>query len=288
MPELRPAERVSRASARRNPPESDSRPVADVDVPREEASDIEVKTVVKPVQNAIAILRLLTDEREGKTVTQVARALAINTSTCYNILRTLAGEAIVSFDPLRKTYEIGLGIMKIAGGAISEESRLAAARPLTHRYAVEHNATVCIWRRLSVERNILISTEHPETPLRIYLEPGQRLPVLLGSTGRAMAPHLGLTTSALRREFKKLRWHRPPSIESYLNDIEEARRTGWGADDGNFSPGVLAISAPVFSATGAINYTLTAITFRDAQTKDKAVFGEALVSLADELTSVLY
>ena len=73
-----------------------------------------------------------------------------------------------------------------------------------------------------------------------------------------------------------------------LSERYRGSAQGWGADDGNFSPGVLAISAPVFSPTGAINYTLTAITFRDAQTKDKAVFGEALVSLADELTSVLY
>jgi DNA-binding IclR family transcriptional regulator len=288
MPAVRHIERAPRPVPRGGDPETGVRHLADADVPTEDATEIEVKTVVKPVQNAIAILRHLTDEREGKTVTQVARAIGINTSTCYNILRTLAGETIVNFDAQRKTYEIGLGIMKIAAGAISEEARLAAARPLAHEYAVEHNATVCIWRRLTVERNVLIATEHPDTPLRIHMEVGQRLPVLLGSTGRAMAAHLGLSVGALRKEFKKLRWHNPPSIEDYLRDIEEARATGWAADDGNYSAGVLSISTPVISATGAINYTLTAITFRDSQAHKKAVLGEDLVGLARELASVLY
>lgn len=253
------------------------------------SSDVEVKRVIKPVQNAISILRYLTETGEPSTVTQISRALRLNTSTCFNILRTLGGEQIITFDTTRKTYQIGIGIMKIAAGAISEEGRLAAARPLIRKYAERHNSTVCIWRRMSADRNILVATEHPGGVLRITMEVGQKMPVLLGSTGRVMLHHLGLSKAELRAEFKKLRWHRQPSFESFLEGAREAKEHGYGVDDGNFTAGILTVSAPVFNAAGAIFYSLTSITFRDQHAnKDPAEMGTELVALAGELGSVLY
>ncbi len=252
-------------------------------------SQVEVKTIVKPVQKAMAILRYLAEVGEPCTSTQIARMLRINASTCFNILRTLAGEGVVSFDPTGKTYKLGPGILQIASNILSEESRLAAARPFLQAFADAHHATVCIWRRVSFDRNMLVAAVHARGTVRIHLTIGQGLPVLLGSTGRVMAPRLGLSKSQVRKEFKKLRWFNPPTFDDYWRDAEEAQVRGWAMDGGNFSAGVLTISTSIDDPNGDSPYLITALTFRD-QHRGASIqgVGDNLVDLAGRLRSILY
>ena len=54
---------------------------------------------VKPVVNAVRILRYLTQKGAPERAADIARHLAINPSTCFNILRTLVAEDVVDFNP---------------------------------------------------------------------------------------------------------------------------------------------------------------------------------------------
>lgn len=253
------------------------------------ATEVEAKTVVKPVQNAIAILRHLADSGEAHTATTIARVLGINTSTCFNILRTLAKESVLVFDPVAKTYKIGSGILRLASSAISEESRLDATRPYLQRYAQENGVTVCVWRRIASDRIMLVAIEHTRNNIRIHLELGQRLPILLGSTGRIMATHLGLSKAEVRAQLRQLRWFKPPNFEEYWSAAVAARDTGWAIDDANVSAGVLTVSVPVPNTAGDIPYSLTILTFRD-QHRDQGInrLGQRLVNLAQNLRPILY
>jgi DNA-binding IclR family transcriptional regulator len=250
---------------------------------------IEVKTVVKQVANAIAILRYLANGRSS-TATAAARELKINTSTCFNILRTLAGETIVAFDQVAKTYKIGPGMLQFVSTVMSEDNRLLAAKPSLQEFAKKHHATICVWRRASAWRNVLVAVEYSDAPLRIHLPIGQSFPVLLGSTGRVMISHLGLTKKEAKAEFRKLRWFRAPDFEEFWADAQQAPRTGWAVDYANFSPGVTTVSVPIINASGGVNYSVTALFFKDQHSKTAAVtvIGKALKELAQALTAILY
>lgn len=250
---------------------------------------LEVKTPVKPVQNAIAILKYLSEVRCPSTVTQIRNAININCSTCFNILRTLVGEGILKFDSDRKTYSIDVGFMNIASGAISEADRITSALIRMKPYAERYGVTMCLWKRYSSDRNIIIGSEHGGQGVRIHMEVGYKLPVLLGSTGRVMLPYLNLPKAEVRRQFKTLRWFRPPTFEQFLRDVAEAEKRGWAADDGDFNPGVLAVSAPIVSKTGNVLYSVTAIAFRDQYAgQDITPLGDDLAEIAHDLQSVLY
>ena len=69
--------------------------------------------IVKPVVNAVRILRYLTQKGSPERAADIARQLAINPSTCFNILRTLVSEDVVDFNPLSKTYSAGLGLARL-------------------------------------------------------------------------------------------------------------------------------------------------------------------------------
>ena len=61
-------------------------------------------------------------------MTQIARQLAINPSTCFAILRTLVWEGMLEFDGHAKAYEVGTGVTKLAEAALSERQRLEALK----------------------------------------------------------------------------------------------------------------------------------------------------------------
>jgi DNA-binding IclR family transcriptional regulator len=254
------------------------------------SSASDVKTIVKPVANAVAILKFLGAANAPATATQIARKLQINTSTCFNILRTLVGEGMVDFDSSGKTYRVGLGLVKFVRNVLSDNHHLTAVNYRLHELAETFRVTATLWRRVGVDRMVLVTAENSSADLGIHLRIGMRLPTLLGSTGRAVATRLGRSRDQLRTDFEKLRWVQPFTFDDYWADAVAAEGRGWAVDDGFFAAGVQTLSAPILDAAGALTaYSVTALTFRGHHDdRQVARMGEAVSRLARDLTGVLH
>ncbi|MFJ1257917.1 IclR family transcriptional regulator [Cupriavidus sp. CuC1] len=244
---------------------------------------------VKPVSNAIRILRYLTQTGAPERAADIARHLSINSSTCFNILRTLVAEDVVDFNALSKTYSAGLGLARLVEQLVTQGQRLQLAAPPMQDLAAEFGVTVTLWRRLGADRIVLVSSQSSPTNLRIDMPAGQRLPILMGASGRLFAGRLGLTEEQLREEFEQLRWVRTISFDNYLREVNRARRRGWASDDGYFATGVLAIAAPVCDPSGNIAFTVSTVMIRGDRSEDKVeALGEAVRDLGHNLESVLF
>jgi DNA-binding IclR family transcriptional regulator len=243
---------------------------------------------VKPVSNAIGILRYLSKSRQAATVTQIARQLSINTSTCFNILRTLLWEGLIEFDESSKAYRVGLGVVKLAEGVLSEAERIASVRPRLHEIAESYGVTLLLWRRIGDDRMLLTWVENSSADMQIHIRSGQRLPLLIGATGRVVAGNLGLTKDELARRFRDLRWAKRLSFAEYWRDIQTATERGWATDDGYFSAGTTTVAAPILDRAGIISHSLVAIMFR-GQHEPPVIkrIAQDLVQASQELAAVL-
>jgi DNA-binding IclR family transcriptional regulator len=247
------------------------------------------KTTVKPVANAIRILRYLSDNGGPARTTQIARVLSINSSTCFNILRTLVSEGMVEFDDVSKTYKAGAGLLKLVGKAIREGQRLEMITPLMHRLAEEFQVTATLWRRIGDDRIVLAAVEHSPSDLRIHMTVGQRLPFLMGATGRLVAAELKLTKAETKAAFQSLRWARPITFENYWKELQLAQQKGFAVDDGNFSHGITTVAVPIYDKAGAMAFSLSSVMFR-GQYDEAGVetLGQELKRLSPSLTERLY
>lgn len=244
--------------------------------------------IVRPVVNAISILRYLTHTGAPERAADIARHLSINSSTCFNILRTLVAEDVVDFNPLSKTYSAGLGLARLVEQLMTRGQRLELASPLMHDLAAEFGVTVTLWRRLGTDRIVLVSSESSPTNLHINMPTGQRLPILMGASGRLFTGRLGLTDAQIREAFDQIRWARPISFETYLHEVNLAQRRGWASDDGYFANGVLAVAAPVCDQTGNIAFTVSTVMIRgDRDETQVQTLGEAVRDLGRRLESVI-
>ena len=248
----------------------------------------EKMVIVKPAANAIRILKYLVETGGPTRSVTISRSLGLNASTCFNILRTLVLEEVVEFDPVAKTYSVGVGLTTLVGNLLTEGQRVAAATPQMRDIAARYNITVTLWKRLGQDKIVLVKSVPSPANVRIEMAEGQRLPVLMGSTGRVMAPHLGWTRKDLKAAFKGLRWQSPLTFEAYWDQVEAADKRGWASDQGYFTKGVQTVAAPVFDRAGDVAFTIVGVMLL-GQYEDGALdeIGAALRDAGQRLTSAL-
>lgn len=243
--------------------------------------------VVKPVLNAMRILRYLTQAEQPMRAMDVARKLSLNPSTCYNILRTLVFDGVVDFNELSKSYAPGIGLTQLVERFLTGGERLHAAKARMHKLATQLNVTVTLWRRTG-ERIVLVGVETSPANLRIVMSEGQRVPLLMGASGRLFAQQLNLGSPSLRKRFKQIRWARSLSFQTYCEQVETGRRRGWTLDDGYFANGILTIAAPVRDVSGDVVFAVSGVAFR-GQLDDIGIerLGQAMKALGEELAQIV-
>ncbi|WGM47254.1 HTH-type transcriptional regulator XynR [Brevundimonas sp. NIBR10] len=248
----------------------------------------EKMVIVKPAANAIRILKFLVEAGGPTRSVTISRSLGLNASTCFNILRTLVLEDVVEFDPVAKTYSVGVGLTTLVGNLLTEGQRVAAATPQMRELADRYNITMTLWKRLGPDKIVLVKSVASPANVRIEMAEGQRLPVLMASTGRIMAPHLGWSRKDLKAAFKALRWQTPLTFEDYWEQVEAAEARGWASDQGYFTKGVQTIAAPVFDRAGDVAFSIVGVMllgqYEDGQLDE---IGAALRDAGRRLTNAL-
>ncbi|MCD0502292.1 IclR family transcriptional regulator [Bordetella petrii] len=224
----------------------------------------------------------------GVGVTRVARDLQLNSSTCYNFLKTLVYEGLVTFDETTKTYAIGLGVVELAKGVLEQGSYVRLIHPHLEDIARIHRVTATLWQRTTNERVVLVDRADNDNSVRVHMSVGQRLPMYIAALGRCMAANSGLQPDQLRQRFDALRWDDKPPFDEYLAGVQEARNQGYATDPGRYVKGVSTASAAVLDAFGKPVMAISAVGFSAQFTGDTLkTLGEDLRDRATEITRAL-
>lgn len=241
------------------------------------------------MSRAFQILRFLSETGVPVRAVTVARAVGMHNSTCFNILRTMVAEGVLEFHPESKTYSIGIGLVKLLGSTLADNNRVGAVMPLLHDIAERFGVTATLWRRVPPDRIVLVAVAYTPGGFRIHMGEGQRLPMLGGATGRLVAAFGDLTREQVEEGFRKVRWGRPLSFDSYWRGVRAAKKNGFAVDDGDFSQGVLIIDAPVFDHDDELAYSISTVAFRASQDEATiARIGKELMAVSRKMTSLLF
>ena len=237
---------------------------------------------------ALRVLRHLSAHGTPQGVTAIARAADVNGSTCFNILRTLSAEGLVVFDPVAKTYRLGLGVLELAIGLLGANPG-DLIRPELERLAQAHGALICLWHVTDNDRLVLLERAYDTATIRVELPPGKRLPALAGGVGRAIAAHRSYSEAELRRRFAELRWQSAPRFEAYRDSIALAGKLGYGLDIGQLYIGVDVVGATIRDHEGRVRYGVSSITLSgQATTESHARVGQDLADTCRHLGDTLF
>ncbi|MET0375255.1 MAG: IclR family transcriptional regulator C-terminal domain-containing protein [Rhizorhabdus sp.] len=240
------------------------------------------------VATTVAILRLLASTDRPLGVNAIARELALAPSSCFKILKHLQAEEFVDFDPTTKAYSLGSGAIGLARHALDPLKAFSTVRPRLEQTAKSYSMAIGFWRRIRGARIVLAGFVEGDSLMRIHMSVGQRLPMLMGAVGRAIAGKLCIPEQDLREEFSRLRWQAPLTFEEYFAQVCEAREQGFAVDRDNFATGVTTVAVAIRDANGAVSYGLSGILFSGQHAADSiARVGQDLIGLADWASSRL-
>jgi DNA-binding IclR family transcriptional regulator len=208
-----------------------------------------------------SVLRYLGRGRGPAGVTRIARDLGLNASTCFNLLRALVHEGLMTFDDATKTYAIGLGLVELARGALDRASFVRLVLPHLDTLAERHSATLVMWQRSPGERLVLAHVAENPAAVRVQMSVGARLALFAGASGRCVAAFCGMTRAQIRSRCNAVRWDRAPSFERYWESVLKVRELGYAVDEGEYQQGVTIVGVPVFDRDRRPVMTIGAATF---------------------------
>ncbi|MFB7739854.1 IclR family transcriptional regulator [Streptomyces sp. NPDC056112] len=240
------------------------------------------------VVRAMRILDLLAHADEAMTLTEIAEKLDIPKSTAFGILRDMANESFVSL-PKPATYTIGLKAFEVGSahlrrvgvtGIVTPElSRLTRALGVTSHYAIL-DRTDAVY---------LCKQDPPGLGIRLASSVGARLPSHLTAVGKACLAWL-----AEERLPEHIELTAPDDtgmanpLQQLTAELTEIRQRGFAADNGQITPGVTCVAAPVFNPAGcqgavgvsylrdtAVDFDTLVTQVREAAGRTSALLGAA-------------
>ena len=221
------------------------------------------------VTRAAAILKLLSVQKVGLGVSEIARQLELFPSTCLHVLRALVDAGFVAFDSENKTYRTSIGLLSLVRNSLASRGFQQAVQVQLDRLAAAHHLTALAVELDNFDRMVVVSISRANSIVSLHVNVGSRFPSLISATGRCVAAESGLSKAELKQKFKHLRWEKTPRFEDWYVEVERARKDKVALDFGFYARGVTVLSTLI------------------PQPRDNATRGIALIGLEHQMTEKL-
>lgn len=240
------------------------------------------------IARAAAILRLLGKSDTPLGVQAIARALGLVPSSCLYILRALADEELVAFDPDTKRYTLEAGVLTLARQWLRRSQFADLAQPMLDRLSRAFDVTMLGVQIVGLDHMVVVALAQSGQHFQLSAQIGSRFPTLISATGRCVAAFGGYSEAELEVRFRTLRWDEPPSFEQWMAEVKQVRAQGFAVDEGHYISGVTVVSAPVWKAPGKPSHALVATGIDSAvRRRGQADLAEALAASARTLSEQL-
>ena len=228
--------------------------------------------MIQSVERALQLLTLIAADGGALGVRELSRRSGLTVPTTQNLLKTLAAQGFLSFDPERRDYRVGLAVLTVAESADPVTCVHAFGHPYVMRLHRNHGFTVAL---LTVWQKAVLVADWADTRHGLAVIPRRRVvekPFGLASGRVLLAWHpgsAGATPEMARR-------------------LAEVRRTGLAVTEDYDGSGVYAVAAPVVDACGRVSVSLgcsTPTSCVDEAGRDR--LREAVVSTARHMSDAL-
>lgn len=220
---------------------------------------------VPAIRSAAAILRWLRDrQNERATMSQIAVDLGMNGSTCFNILKTLEDERLLSYDPQTKTYELGLELVELASLVDRHRQVVEMAMTVMSDLVAEVELT-CLLVRPPVDGDFLVvgKVDSPKS-IKVTVAVGTRFPpnaAVLAKGYYAFADAAAVDELLARHGLPAYGPNTITDVDAFRSALTQVRAEGFAASLAEYWPDHNALSAPIFDGSGRVSHLLVLVGF---------------------------
>jgi len=192
-------------------------------------------------RRTLQLLELVAESNAPGGLMEIAYRAGLDKSTAARLLGLLVERGWLQRDPETKKYSVGSTLVGMStAAALSDPLRLHLF-PLLQTLREKTSETISIQKRFGNVRMCVAGLESEE-PLRRALPMGDALPLTSGPSGKvilAFAEESAIADAADGAD--------EPGRSRLREDLEFIRAQGYLSTDGDRTPGVAAVSVPLFA-----------------------------------------
>jgi DNA-binding IclR family transcriptional regulator len=197
---------------------------------------------------------ITTLERRGElSSAEIAELIGEPLSSVYRLLQSLIGIGWIDRGWRRGTYRLGLLLLTVGSRLEDHIDIRECALPTLRRLLDEIGVTsfLCVRREA---RAVCVERLEGQAVQSLAMQLGSSLPLYAGAAPRSL---LAFLPAAKQHAVLKVRTGQagdPPRPDTAViaADIDEVRRRGYAVSDGDVTPGIAALGAPVFNHRGEL------------------------------------
>jgi IclR family transcriptional regulator, KDG regulon repressor len=188
------------------------------------------KPLAPAVARAVRIIGYLGETEQGASVSDIARALSINKSTCFNILSTLVDNQVVSKHPRFHIYRLGPRLVEWGRASRTQFAGRTGLRDAIGEFVADVGAACLVGQTLADNRGVVVFDRMvPNRPGVLTPQIGEVFPLSDPAMGR-------LVLSSFEDEEDALRVARQVGLigpdgdaAEFTNDLARIRQQGYSA-----------------------------------------------------------
>jgi DNA-binding IclR family transcriptional regulator len=235
------------------------------------------------VDRALSLLVAVVGAAKPVSLTEVAGQTGIDKSTAQRLLASLVERDLLARDDVTRRYDVGPAMFGLAAAVAARSTLRGLAAP--HLTALrDASGETSSLHLLAGDHRVCVDGAESPHPLRRVVPLGESIPLYTGPSGKVILAHLD---QAARHRVHDAAGLSGPEREEVERLLAEVRRTRVMHTVNDRTPGIRAVSAPVFGARGVVA-SITVAGPAERWTREAASpLEDAVLSAASAISSML-
>ena len=226
------------------------------------------------INRALDILEQFTEGTPTRTISQVATATGLTSSTAHRLIKALESRGMLALDNVSKEYRLGPAVARMASPIFNQNGMTSAVAPALRYLQHETGEAVSFQVRVGYSRLCILEYESRHQ-LQYKSGVGQSFPLVAGSAGKAMLAFL--PDSEIRQLIAEAResgrWLlRERREEDFMAEVATIRGQGFATSAGEVRADGAGVAAAILDLAGlplgAINIGAPATRFKKRVSED--------------------
>ncbi len=224
------------------------------------------KSIYRPstpaVEQAAKLLLCLGKSQQlDMGLTAICKEIGIHKSKGFSILNALAQFDLVTKDTITKTYSLGPALMPLARKAREKLDINAIAKDHLQQLACETQTSVLLGI-ISNDQFYISGKYDGNEKLSVTVRQHQSLHITHGAHGKAIFAFMDESEQDRIFNSDQLHFHGDTcdlDHSTLEKELKECRQKGYAVDNGKITPGIKAVSSPVFDHNNQLSAAIVLI-----------------------------
>lgn len=175
-------------------------------------------------------------------------------ATLYRFLQTLTHQGMLTLDPDRGTYALGVRLVRLAHAAWQQSSLAPLARPHLDTLAAQTGETIHL-AQMDMGQVLYVDKRNAARPVDMFSQAGKVGPAYCTGVGKAMLAYLPadqLQTVLSRQSFHRFTPQTYATPAALIAELHAIRARGHAFDREEHEPGIICVAVPILTRQGRV------------------------------------